>query len=492
MAIYIVAKDGSGNYSTIQQAVDVAIAGDTVQVKAGTYKEKITITRSGSSGNYITFAAYPGQTAIVDGTGLVSQWDGIFTVKGASYIKISGFNILHSGYAGVRINGSGTSSNIIVEKNYFNDIYSSAMYTENAGPGIIYDGNEVTVSHKAAMTTEGEVVDMVNVNGFEIKNNYIHDNVHAESINAKIGSSNGKIHHNNIKPVESAGIYLDAWTGLEQNIEVYSNVVYDGVDARGIAMAVEGGGTLRNIKVYNNIVYNNGQAGIIISHYDVCDPNSLCLSGIIDNIQIINNTTYNNNIRNYEWGGGIVNMPTYATNIVIRNNIASQNKITQISVAGTSNIVQNNLFDGVGSVIGSSYIIGNPQFINLANHDFHLTPGSLAIDTGSSINAPTIDFDGKSRPQGAGIDIGAFEYVSACISVWRCETDINGNKTGYEIDGCGNRRLNTALCSPTLKYKCINGTCVEDPTGTFTEPTCNNSCVPVCPTPVCDYIIKIL
>jgi len=42
--------------------------------------------------------------------------EGIFTVNGASHIRISGFNILHSGYAGVRVNGGGTSSDIIIEK----------------------------------------------------------------------------------------------------------------------------------------------------------------------------------------------------------------------------------------------------------------------------------------------------------------------------------------------------------------------------------------
>ena len=38
--------------------------------------------------------------------------------------------------------------------------------------------------------------------------------------------------------------------------------------------------------------------------------------------------------------------------------------------------------------------------------------GSPAIDNGSSIGAPTVDFDGHSRPQGAGYDIGAFVYIS--------------------------------------------------------------------------------
>jgi hypothetical protein len=46
-----------------------------------------------------------------------------------------------------------------------------------------------------------------------------------------------------------------------------------------------------------------------------------------------------------------------------------------------------------------------------------LLPGSPAIDTGTATNAPAIDQRGVSRPQGAGIDIGAFEsYPAATIA----------------------------------------------------------------------------
>ncbi|MFZ3382749.1 MAG: right-handed parallel beta-helix repeat-containing protein [Candidatus Methanoperedens sp.] len=422
-SIYYVAINGNDNnpgtesqpWRTISKAANTLVAGETVYVKEGTYSEKISIQNSGLPGIYNTFAAYPGDNVTIDGMGLVSQWEGIFTVNGASHIKISGFNILHSGYAGVRVNGGGTSLDVIIEKNYFNDIYSSAIYTENAGPGIIYDSNEVTGSHKAAMSTEGEVVDMVNVNGFEIKNNYIHDNFHAESITAKEGASNGLIHHNNVKPVESAGIYLCAWTDIQQNIEVYDNIIHDGPgSSRGIAMAVEGGGSLTGIKVYNNIVYNNGASGINVAHYHTCDANSLCISGPIDNIQIVNNVVYNNGVVE-NWGGGINIQYGNTTKVIVSNNIVSQNRNYQIvNKAGVNATIINNLIDGyVGGedeTKGSDYIEGDPLFINPVNADFHLESTSPVIDKGTSTDAPSTDFDGTPRPQGAGYDIGAIEY----------------------------------------------------------------------------------
>jgi hypothetical protein len=56
----------------------------------------------------------------------------------------------------------------------------------------------------------------------------------------------------------------------------------------------------------------------------------------------------------------------------------------------------------------------DPLFVNPsvdpAVADFHLKAGSPAIDAGTTVGAPAIDFDGNPRPAGAGIDIGAYEY----------------------------------------------------------------------------------
>jgi hypothetical protein len=48
-------------------------------------------------------------------------------------------------------------------------------------------------------------------------------------------------------------------------------------------------------------------------------------------------------------------------------------------------------------------------FVDPDGFDFHLAADSAAVDSGSFEDAPSDDYDGTTRPQGSGIDIGAFE-----------------------------------------------------------------------------------
>ncbi|HEY84627.1 MAG TPA: DUF1565 domain-containing protein [Chloroflexi bacterium] len=56
-------------WQTIQKAANTLAAGDTVYIRAGTYAEQVTPLNSGSAGSYITYAAYSGETAPINGGG---------------------------------------------------------------------------------------------------------------------------------------------------------------------------------------------------------------------------------------------------------------------------------------------------------------------------------------------------------------------------------------------------------------------------------------
>src|SRR5271163_335277 len=79
---------------TIQHAADKVKAGATVYVLGGVYNESVSFPRSGMASAPITFQSYPGQTAVVDGTGVSccgsSQTQGLINITGhRSYLTIS-------------------------------------------------------------------------------------------------------------------------------------------------------------------------------------------------------------------------------------------------------------------------------------------------------------------------------------------------------------------------------------------------------------------
>jgi hypothetical protein len=78
---YYVATNGSDSnagtdvdhpFLTIGKAASVAGAGDTVVIRAGVYRETVTLASSGSAASPITFQSYPGETVTVSGADVIA------------------------------------------------------------------------------------------------------------------------------------------------------------------------------------------------------------------------------------------------------------------------------------------------------------------------------------------------------------------------------------------------------------------------------------
>jgi parallel beta-helix repeat protein len=106
---WIVSKDGTGNFLTIQSALNSAKAGDSVSVKSGTYFEHLTISVS------VSLKGENKATTIIDAGGVDP---GSVIVVAANNVLISGFTIQNARYGGNAIwvdsyNGTTISNNII-------------------------------------------------------------------------------------------------------------------------------------------------------------------------------------------------------------------------------------------------------------------------------------------------------------------------------------------------------------------------------------------
>ncbi|MFN3333813.1 MAG: right-handed parallel beta-helix repeat-containing protein, partial [Caldilinea sp.] len=240
----------------------------------------------------------------------------------------------------------------------------------------------------------------------------VHDS-HKEGIDAKDGSSNGKVFGNEVYNTAAVGLYVDAWEKHTYNIDVYQNIVHDAQND-GFALASEMGGLLENIRLYNNLSYNNRYAGIAVTR------NGDSADHPMRGVAIVNNTVSGNGLS--DWGGGITVDSHEAENVTVSNNIVSGNLSFQImvdtGVPSAQVTIDHNLIDGFrgledGETRGTNYVEGDPRFVNPVAADYRLQSDSPAVDAGDNAVLPTgvtTDLDGNQRIVGGIVDMGAYEF----------------------------------------------------------------------------------
>jgi hypothetical protein len=99
-------------------------------------------------------------------------------------------------------------------------------------------------------------------------------------------------------------------------------------------------------------------------------------------------------------------------------------------LAGENTIIRNNIFSGwtrggicfyndngtckplPAEVTASNNAAQDFEFVDILHFDFHLIANSPVIDAGYNLDLLNPDdFDSNVRPQGAGYDIGAYEFL---------------------------------------------------------------------------------
>lgn len=419
---------------TFQKVVGLAVAGDTIYLRGGTYKERLLMNgKSGNSSGFITIKAQTGETPIIDGaTFTASTSSGMIDIRNSGYIRVDGITVINAPQVAIFFH---TSNHIQIVNNKTNIARASSGIGVWWSDQVLVSNNIVANSHVLSIADGGheESISIAGTTNFEISYNEVYrDSAYPAqfgdlAIDCKQGARFGTVHHNYIHDYASdsgtGGIYVDAWERLTGNIDIYNNYINN--SSIGIDISSERGGTTENVRIYNNVIYNVNSSGITITQrpppYDY---------GIRRNIEIYNNTIYK---VKYNGGAGIYITAKDISNIIVRNNIVYMNNWNGSITAASSALLpyikaNNNLVFGSKNCSqaypncveisnnppGYPDIYGNvtadPKFVSLTIPDLHLQSTSPAINTGVSVSYVTFDYDGNSRPQGAGYDIGAFEF----------------------------------------------------------------------------------
>lgn len=398
-------------WQTIQKAANTLTAGSIVYIRSGIYHERIVAKNSGNPGAEITYAAYPGETVTIDGDGIILPDDlaGLFEIENKTYIRVTGLRFINSGPF------ANDAAILVKDSNHITIENNATFNTMSSGIGVWGSQNIVVAGNTVEAGGVGGGQECITIAGtahFEVRDNTVVD-CQKEGIDAKDGSSHGVIYRNVVNRPRAVGIYIDAWDKATHDVEVSQNVVFDSRESSGFTIASEQGGFLSRIRLENNIAYRNHTYGIEISR--CCTDNHP-----MDTIFIVNNTLYANG---GDWGGGIIVDNAQAQNVIIRNNVCSRNLNFQIAIAAEvpkhNVLVDHNMIDEYrgyeDEVYGDDYRLGDPQFEDPDHGNFRLRRGSQAVDAGSAVGAPDVDFEGNARPldgDGDGnvlFDIGADE-----------------------------------------------------------------------------------
>ncbi len=462
---YIVSETG-GNYTTIQDAINIAVAGDTILVREKTtpYFEAITFNSSGNdTDGYIVLAAYPNEQPIIDGTNFNAGNDwpqGLIKIINKSYIKVIGFeirNLITNNNdwfpAGVWVRGKSNHIEILENKihniehnNADGGAHGIAVYGTSSSASInniLINGNEI---YYCKLAWSESLVLNGNVENFIVSNNIVHDNNNiafdfigheGECPNPALDQArNGLVQDNVAYNIDSRtnpsyegegsadGFYVDGGKDIifERNLAYNCNI--------GFEIASEHGGkSTSGIIVRNNFIKNNISLGLAIGGYD-------SQRGSADSCKIVNNTFYKNNTNNDSWGAELL-IQYYAKNNLIANNIiystSSTALVNNTTNTGTNNIINNNLyfsddtpkwewgnntyslFDNYKTATAqeNESIYSNPKLADVENGNINPASDSPVIEKGLSLDSVIIgekDYYGKQRIINNNIDIGAAEY----------------------------------------------------------------------------------
>ncbi|MBC7887350.1 MAG: hypothetical protein H7Z13_05630 [Ferruginibacter sp.] len=415
-------------FKNIITAANLTYAGDTVFIMDGSYAA-FTISRPGDATAQIVYTNYPGASPKIISNS--TTYNVITVSAGANYITINGLEIIGYGVnLSLAADTAAAQAAIVCP--------AGATSTTNVTFVPKYNGSGINVGNSTTVVTHHVV----------ISNNKVHD---CAAAGMGFGycdyiTVDGNTVYNNswYTPYGTSGISFGNSVNYDDNTTTYRTIIKNNICYgnrlyvlwRGSCTISDGNGIIVDVPqtsytgkslVYNNICYNNGGSGIHTIN--------------TKHIDFINNTAYMNSASPTNGGSAIY---AYGSDDVkfYNNILVSRPGKTVNRCPNSTNVIYDyNIYYGGSTIdfVGAHSLIQDPKFVNSSNDpalaDFHLLPGSFAVNNGDNTNTTPLDVEGKSRPLGSVVDMGAYESaytgnLNSCSGTLQTKVLGSGGGTG--------------------------------------------------------------
>lgn len=421
------------DYLSLQAAVDAAAAGDVIKVAAGNYTDlhsrpsppsyngaamvtqvlyvdkAVTIRGGYASGDWST------PDPVAHPTTLDAQGQGraLFITGQSIGPVIEGLRISGGNAAGL---GGGLSSDDDVGGGGYvhlapavlrgNVVTSNMAYR---GGGLWLAGSGATLSHNTVIANSAEWAGgglWLNDSAATLEANAVVSNTALYAAGAALLGSAATLRGNEFtanyaSEGEGGGLFLSG-----------SNAYLDGNILAGNRVRIEGGGlyvNLSRVELHNTVIMDNRAltqgSGIHVQGSEVT----------LKHTTLARNGAEGDGIGMYvrDWQGSEFSAVTMTNSIVSGHSGAGIVMTAGNTVALDATLWHANTIDWSPeeSISHSHDHYGNPSF---AADGYHLTAGSAGIDRGVTAGVTT-DLDGDLRPQYAGYDLGADEYLATPV-----------------------------------------------------------------------------
>ena len=384
-------------YSTIQACANAAQAGDTCLVYAGNYDKRVTPSRSGTSGNSITFLAASGPRPRVRG----------FTLRDRSHITVEGFEITNQAMSPDR-NASFEIGGSVALRIMNNHVHDTSSYAIQASPfsanqratGLVVRNNSferiggadrdytmrLRIDHSLIESNDSsDGSDFINLFGTR---NVLRNNIWRNTDEANDGGGHPDFAQSYCNPNNSADCVSVHYLLIENNIarnNVGRNVhfiLFNGTEDCGTGA--------NDVLARFNLIDVLGSAAF----WGNADPTP---DSGVDYYKIYTNTVYKT--RHNSRRGGTTNNVNGSNHVSILNNIyvdavavnARSKTMHRFGSTGTDESNYNLVYMTSGPVTWVDPINSEPNSIRnqaprfVSNSDFNLESGSAALDAGGSL-----------------------------------------------------------------------------------------------------------